>query len=761
MNMKNTIFAYPVIFFIAFTAASFSVLAQELKQENKKIRDKSLPIESIMVIGKKENISHIPGSAQLVTKDDIRQQNYDDISRALLKVPGVYVREEDGFGLFSNISLRGVDTTRSAKVTLMEDGIMVAPAPYSSPSAYYTPAVGRMNGLEVLKGSSQIKYGPHTTGGVINYISTPIPSHQKSYLKATFGDFSEKRVHAYTGKKFEAKAGEFGFIIEGFKRNNDGFKRIDETVDFSQGDNTGFDKKDTLIKLSWKPNSQIHQLLEFKYSSSKLNANETYLGLNETDFNNNPYRRYSASRFDNIDSNQSQSSLRYTLSPAQNLDIVSTIYATNFKRNWYKLSKINGQKPALVLASQGFSLDCAKGLVACDFNVKANNRSYSSQGLESVLFYRFNTNNTAHEVTFGVRNHKDDVTRFQWQDTYFQDRQGSIINRINGVPGDAGNRYQQTKALAFYLQDKFSFGNWVFTPGLRYELLDQISEDPKGTVQPVGGNKDRDGFNSFTMQAMGIGVTYEFNTSWIGFAGVHSGFSPPSPRATRSGLNPETSTAMELGMRFSSLSQALAAEATLFYTSFNDLIVVDNVGGVGMGESENFGEVISKGLEFSLQYDAGIANDWSLNNPYYFNATYSNAIQQNDARSSDAESIFSFGRKGNKVPYIPDLTYSFGAGLEGEKWNAFITSSYVSSTFTSANNVTEAINGDGVADIRFGKTDDYFIMDLSAQYFINDKLTLFSGVQNLWNKSYVVSRQPDGLRGGMPRFAYIGFEIEF
>jgi len=759
MKKKNTIFESAVIV-AACVVSSFSVLAEDKKEKEDAAKDKNYPVESIMVIGRQENISHMPGSAQLVTKDDIRQQNYDDINRALLKVPGVYVREEDGFGLFSNISLRGVDTTRSAKVTLMEDGVMVAPAPYSAPSAYYTPTAGRMNSLEILKGSSQIKYGPHTTGGVINYISTPIPNQQKSYLKATLGDFNEKRLHAFTGNKFEAKGGEFGFVIEGYNRSNDGFKKIDETADFSQGDKTGFDKNDALIKLSWKPSSQMYQLFEFKYSSSQLNANETYLGLNAEDFQNNPYRRYSASRFDNIDSKQSQSSLRYTLSPTQNLDIVSTVYATNFKRNWYKLSKINGQKPALVLASQGFSLDCAKGLVACDFNVKANNRSYSSQGVESVLFYRFNTENSAHEVTFGVRNHKDDVTRFQWQDTYFQDSQGRIVNRIDGIPGDAGNRYQQTKALAFYLQDEFSFGNWIVTPGLRYELLDQISEDPKGSLQSAGGSKGRDGANSFSMQAMGIGITYEFNASWIGFAGIHTGFSPPSPRATRSGLDPETSTALELGLRYSSLSQALAAEATLFYTSFKDLIVVDNVGGAGTGESENFGEVISKGLEFSIQYDAGIANDWSLNNPYYFNATYSNAIQQNDARSSDAESIFSFGQKGNKVPYIPDLTFSFGTGLEGEKWNAFVSSSYVSSTFTSANNVTEAINGDGIADIRFGKIDSYFIMDLSAQYFVNDKLTLFSGVQNLWNKSYVVSRQPDGLRGGMPRFVYVGFELE-
>ena len=262
------------------------------------------------------------------------------------------------------------------------------------------------------------------------------------------------------------------------------------------------------------------------------------------------------------------------------------------------------------------------------------------------------------------------------------------------------------------------------------------------------------------MQAMGIGAAYEFNQSWNAFAGVHTGFSPPNPRATRSGLDPETSTAIELGLRYSSLSGALAAETTLFYTSFKDLIVVDNVGGAGTGDSENFGEVLSQGLEFSIQYDAGVANAWDLNNPYYLNFTYTDAVQQNDARSTDPNSIFSFGKKGNRVPYIPDLTVSLGTGVEADNWSAFISTNYVSDTFTSANNVDEPLSGDGSPDIRFGKTDGYWVLDLSAQYYINDKVKIFAGVQNLLDRAYIVSRQPDGVRGGMPRFIYTGLEID-
>jgi len=717
-------------------------------------------LDKTMVIGNPANIENMTGSAQVVTQQDIRQQNYDDVNRALRKVPGVYVREEDGFGLFPNISLRGVDTTRSAKVTIMEDGIMMSPAPYTAPSAYYSPTTGRMSGLEVLKGSSQIKYGPHTTGGVVNYLSTPIPTKEKAYLKSTFGSFNEQRTHAYVGDTFNTSVGQVGILIEGYQRQNEGFKKIDETPDFRNGNDTGFNKTDAMIKLSWEPNTDIYQRLELKLGISDLDANETYLGLTEADFKADPTRRYSASRFDNISSEQRQSSLRYSISPNDDLDIITTLYSNDFKRNWYKLSKANGDNPAQILASTGASLECLKGTANCDLKVKANNRYYTSEGIESVVYSRFDTDQTQHEVMAGVRLHQDSIRRFQWEDTYTQAANGTISGVTPGVPGDAGDRYQETTALALFLQDTIETGAWTITPGIRYEMLEQISEEPKGTLQSAGGTKNRDGKNSLNMMAVGVGATYQFNEQLTGFGGVHTGFSPPSPRDTRSGLDPETSIAYEIGARYSNAPNAFAAEATLFYTAFNDLIVVDNIGGTGSGESENFGEVNNFGLELAVQYDAGIANGWGLSNPYYLSMTYTQAEQQNDSLSTDAESIFSYGQKGNKVPYIPELTLNLGTGIESKKWGAFLSANYVSDTYTSANNVNVQLNGENQPDARYGKTDAYWVADASAFYKMNKSVKLFTGVQNVFDESYLVSRQPQGARGGLPQFVYAGIEVE-
>ncbi len=752
MNKRN--YLYHSVFTITALGMGIPVVTADDKPT---VDTNDRILENVMVIGRPENIETMTGSAQFIDKEEIRQQSYDDVNRILRKVAGVYVREEDGFGLFPNISMRGVDTSRSAKVTIMEDGVLMAPAPYSSPSAYYSPTMGRMSGLEILKGSSQIKYGPHITGGVINYLSTPVPLEETYYLKSLIGSFGERRTHAYAGNSFDTDLGTFGVLVEVYDRKSDGFKEIDETPDFRDGKNTGFTKFEPMIKLSWEPNTGLYQRLEFKYGRTDLDANETYLGLSEADFEATPLRRYAATRFDNVNTEQNRSHLRYTISPTDNLDITTTAYISNFKRNWYRLSSLGdvngnniGLSAALANAQNGQGLDCLRGDASCRLRVRANNREYNAKGIETITQYRFGSQKIQHEITAGIRLHRDQVRRFQWQDSYIQEDNGTISRFIAGVPGDAGDRLQTTDAIAVFLQDTITAGSWTFIPGIRFERLDQRYESPKDILRGTIKNN---------LVAGGLGVSYKFNDSVTAFGGIHRGFSPPSPKGAVSGLQEEISTSVEAGMRYASPDKALTSEMALFYSDFNDLIVIDNIGGAGAGDDENFGEARAYGLELAIQYDPGVAGDWALRNPWYINLTYTNAVQQNDAVSLDADSIFSFGRKGNKIPYIPELQFSFGTGLESENWGAFISANYVGESFSSANNVTTQVNGNGDPDIRFGIIESYFMTDFSAYYRLSEAVKLIGGVQNLLDKKFFVSRQPHGPRPSMPRFIYAGIEI--
>lgn len=722
-------------------------------------------VPGLTVVGSSERAQAMPGAATFLGPQQIRQQSYADVNRVLRRAPGVYVREEDGFGLFPNISLRGVDTTRSAKVTMMEDGVLTAPAPYSAPAAYYSPNIARMDSVEVLKGSSQIRFGPHITGGVINFNSTPIPTEASAYVRTLYGQRNEIRVHAWGGDTVSGDWGSFGYLVEGFYRETDGFKRIDLTPDFRDGNRTGFSIGEPMLKLAYEPPTEMYQRVEVKLGYSDIDADETYLGLSQADFRADPDRRYSASRFDNIQTEHTRSFVRHNIAPVDEVSVTTTLYYNKFRRNWFKLHDIAIQdgeslrnvdlSRALAGIDDGLPLEVLRGEAPGRLRVRNNNRNYYLYGLESVLDYNFDIGPTAHEVAAGVRYHADRERRFQTDEFFTQEFNGTISDHTIGTPGAAGNRREKTQASAVYIQDTISFGPLAIVPGIRWEHLWLESDD-------FGASPQFSGEREFDMVAGGVGATYDIHQEWILFGGVHRGFSPPDPRAaTLTRLKPETSTSTELGVRHTNPGIGLTAEATGFYTRFEDLIVIQNVGGTGTGESENAGAVNSAGLELAATYDPGFTQRWGFRNPYWANFTYTHAELRNDSDSQDPESIFAGGKKGNRVPYIPEVALNLGTSLEIDRAELSLSGSYLDSVYTTASNTREQVDSQGRPDARFGETDSAFLLDVATRVRLIENVFLIAGVQNAFDKRYIASRHPHGPRPGQPIFGYGAVEVAF
>ena len=77
-------------------------------------------LEEIVVIGSEDEIVKVPGAGALLTEDDLERFDYVDLHQTLSSIPGMYVREEDGFGLRPNIGIRGATPDRSQKITILE-----------------------------------------------------------------------------------------------------------------------------------------------------------------------------------------------------------------------------------------------------------------------------------------------------------------------------------------------------------------------------------------------------------------------------------------------------------------------------------------------------------------------------------------------------------------------------------------------------------------------------------------------------------------
>ncbi len=723
--------------------------------------DRILMLSDVTVIGSLEAVHHLPASGDYLDAEDIGFHSYANVHQILRQAPGVYIQEETGFGLLPNISLRGVDSHRSQKVTLMEDGILTAPAAYSAPSAYYSPTVGRMHGLEVLKGSSQVRYGPHTTGGAVNYLSTPVPEEAGGSLKMLYGTDDEFRTHLTYGGTRDTEAGNVGGLIEVHHHGNNGFKTIEHLR--WDDDQTGFDKTDTMLKLAWEPRTDRYQRFELKLGYTDFEANETYLGLSESDFADDPYQRYAASQFDVFKGYHIRTHLKHLIEVNESLSLSSSLYYNRFHRNWYKLHELRGvtgevlaggqMSMAEAIARGGNHLATLKGENGGVWRVRANNRDYDMWGIQSAAQVTFDWLDAQHTLDVGARFHGDSADRYQWNDDVTVDNAGNVVAVANGAKGGAGDRIERTQAIAVYAQDEIKHGRLSITPGVRYEHLHYSMLDHTTADGTLKGNE-----NVF---ALGVNASYEIDEQWMLFGGVYRGYSVPSPNDNLTKkLEEETSLSYELGSRYRSETCTLHLAA--FYTQFEDLIIGSYVGTAADTDSENAGDIDAYGLEFKAEVDPGTRYGWGLGTPLWLAYTYTDATLDGDSQSRDPGSIFAGGENGNMVPYIPKHQLAIGAGVAIGRCQCELVATYVDDTYSTANNSSAQVNPvTGAPDARFGKLDSRWVLDLSANYDVTETTRLFCTVTNLLDETYVASRHPHGPRPGHPLAAFAGVKIHF
>lgn len=708
---------------------------------------KEVVISASVLFGSKFEARNRTGSAYFLSTEELQKHNYIDPLRALSQVPGVNFYEEDGFGLRPNISLRGTSPERSSKITLMEDGVLIAPAPYSAPAAYYFPNVARMQAVEVLKGSSQVQYGPFTTGGAINFISSAIPQDFSADLRATYGSFNTSNLYAKVGNSHT----NFGYMVEYQNLASDGFKNLDN------GGDTGFKKDDLVAKfrLNTGPEAKLHQALEFKFQYSDETSDETYLGLTQADFDRDPFRRYAASQVDVMDAEHLQLMATHTLSFNDYSRITTTAYQNNFKRNWYKLDKVRGEEGNIGIADlldnpanypNAFSI-VRGGISEADaLSVKNNNREYTSRGIQTKFDHHWAGENVFHDIEIGLRYHFDEEDRFQWVDAY-QMNDGTMALTTAGTPGTDANRISDARAFAAHALYKLKYQKWTFTPGVRYENITLSRADyGKDDVNRTGTElSERE--NKIDVFIPGIGFSYKANRDFQVFGGVHKGFSPPG---NSTGEQPEESLNIEAGSRFN--VGGLHAEITGFYNDYSNLLGSDlaATGGTGSLEQFNAGEVLVKGIEFLANYDLMYNTGSRLSLPLSFAYTYTDTEFKSSFDS--AVGIWGVVSAGDEMPYIPNHQFHASIGMELGKFEADLNGRYMGEFRTMA----------GSGSITAGeRVESYFVMDLAAKYHLNQNLSFTANAINILDNEYVVSRVPSGLRPGHPFGIYAGLQARF
>ena len=721
--------------------------APETSQEESSGRSARPPeiFEHLLVTGGDEAVHDIPGSADFLDLEELRRQEHWDLHRVLRQVAGVTIQEEEGYGLRPNIGMRGTGVERSQKITLLEDGVLAAPAPYSAPAAYYVPAVGRMQSVEVRKGSSSIQQGPYTTGGVINLVSSSIPGSFGGRIEFAVGEDRTRRLHGNAGQSLER----FGWLVETYRFDTEGFKELDD------GGSTGVDVEDYLGKFRFnsKPGARLYQALELKVGVTDQFGDETYLGLTREDFAQTPNRRYAASQEDFITTDHEQYQLRYFIQPSETLFFTATAYRNDFFRNWHKLQSVAGQSLPTVLDTPELfptELGILRGEIDAPngaLSIRNNRRDYSSKGVEVRADWHSSWRLMEHRLQFGVRLHEDMEDRFQEEDLWDMVA-GRMVFNAPGSPGSQANRISSAAAAAYFVRDEIVMGRWTLSPGLRFEEIDFERRDfGQADAQRSGANLkvSRNGANVILP---GVGLSYRAGKSWALFGGLHKGFAPPGP-----GQSPETENEKSLNYEagIDIRHRALKARVVAFFSDYDNLLGRDtlSVGGEGTEDAFNGGEVEVRGVEISARHDFRPSSTMSV--PLRLSYTYTSAEFQGSFETSFPDWAPEV-RRGDEVPYIPPVQLSIGLGLVDRHWGLHIDLNYSDKMRTHA--------GQGPIPPE-SAIDDFFVVDLSANYQIVSKLKIVAQVRNLNDEVYLVARRPAGARPGLPRTALLGLSWEF
>ncbi|MCL1476287.1 TonB-dependent receptor [Marinobacter sp. M3C] len=702
-------------------------------------------LNELVIIGDDASASALPGSAHVVTSEDLETMKYTDIHKAVREVPGVYLKEEDGYGLRPNIGIRGSGSGRSSKITLMEDNVMIAPAPYSAPAAYYSPTFGRMNGIEVLKGPDLLRYGPYTVGGAINLRSTPIPSSEAGHVTTEISENAGKRIHSWYGNSTDNA----GFVIETFQDETNGFKELQQS-----SRDTGFEKQDYVAKARFNSDASadVYHQLDLKFQYSEELSNETYLGLTDDDFRRDPNKRYFLSQLDNMDNRHKGYSARHLVELTEDLSLTTTIYRNEFKRNWYK-----GNFNNLIEAANNGDQTAYNQLQGTEpvgpFTLTNGAREYLSQGIEVKADYGLTLAGMRHDITIGARVHEDEADRFQPKDRYEQVINNGrpafeFVEQIAPTGGD--NRIDEAEALNLFFADRIAINpDLTLTALLRYEDI-ETSQTRWSTSERTSASETETASNNTSEVLPGLGATYRLTPTVTLIGGVHRGMAPAGSGGTN--VEPELSTNFEAGARYN--DDGLRAEAIVFYSDYENTVrncsianpcsagnqIIDS-GTVSEGESKIQGIELLAASEFTL------AN--GLTAPVQATWTYTNAEVTKD---SDDGSV----RKGDNLADLPENVVSVRAGLrDGNLWDAYVNISYVDET--CINNSCDRSGTDNT----FRKTDDYTVVDLSSSYALNSSTRVYAKVDNVLDDQEIVSRSPHGARPNLPRTAYVGISVDF
>lgn len=510
-------------------------------------------LPAIEVVGRREGaVLRQTGTVHVVDREEIEVLRPVSTEDALRRLPGVNAKTEEETAIVSNIGLRGLSASES-KSLLLEDGVPVAPGLLIGNDRYFNPRIQRIERVEVLKGSSSLRYGPSTIGGVVNFL-TKTPDE---------------------GLLFSGRAGSFGtreLMLEAGARSGGGAVYGGVVATHARGDgfmDKGYTMNDVMAKAGLFVGDR--HTLGLKLSWHENDANISYRGLLFGEYLAGA--SYNPAPDDWYLTDRTAMDLNHRFVISDRATLTSVAYWSNLTRDYWRYSVDTQASNA---AGRWVYTDALTG----------NNRAFDRYGVDSRLRFDHRLLGLASEAELGVRGFYEESDDRQIRATRAEDRTGTNTRHL----------VDAATSMAVHVHNRIQFSDrFALTPGVRLETYEQ--------TRRVLTSDDETAATANTELLPGVGATLSLARSAQLYGGVYRAFAPATNGVALDGmtdqmLEAERSTNFEVGLR--GTQGAFEYELALFRLDFQNQVVTGNSDPT-LSQS-NAGETLHQGAELALGY---------------------------------------------------------------------------------------------------------------------------------------------------------------
>jgi Fe(3+) dicitrate transport protein len=689
----------------------------------------------------------------------------NDYREATATTPGLLVSEEPSSPII-NFGYRGLDSQRSEFMQILKDGVSIKNEQFAFPETHYTPILDAVQRIEFIRGGAALQYGPQP-GGALNFIMK-MPRRDAPFHFVEKNAFGSDDFYS----NFTAVDGTWntlGYYAYYDHREREGFREANSDYEVDAGS----------ARVVWDVTNDSRFILTFDAYEEEHGEPGGLRRRGDPDGDpmvGDPSIPTGAiPRYYEDDRNASSRLFdRFRLSRYYGVLDYQKLFS---ERTQLDLKAFGGYLARWSKRQRGGDLgiqpDPAGSGAASTNDIQL--RLNYTEGAEARLRHDYDLFNDVSTFAGGLYFYHALQDRFDRRG-FTPDAEDGLLRRFN-----TGETYNGS----IFAENRFHFGRFSFTPGMRLESFGQSLDENVNitkTTVPLG---HRDDFSFVPLFGVGVSYVLVEGEPIVASVPVAGGGKGPdyketkniaAPTATQLGpprleiygnfsqaYRPRTygelvatsatgfansnleeghSLQGELGLRGKPLPY-LNFDMSGFWYNFEDQI--DEVGDTFL----NAGDVRYLGFETAVEFDilaainGGSASPWGKLN-LYGNVTVLDA----EYTKGTPRSLF---LKGNTPSYAPDYQFKTGAIYN---WKESVKVSFLGT----------------IVDDHFSNPDNAFqhvipaynVWDLTAEVkFWHNRIGVFAGIKNLFDEDYWAEIRDEGIVPAYRRNYYGGVEFFF